>query len=198
MLKFRNLNPALVDGKHIVLWMVKAHCGTSCPRVNGIKGGRLPRPRSLGSNCEELTQGTPWILEPSATGLCEPDLHVFAKLFEDRLERGLEAQALSGREISRLNWVAMTMSSSAHGAIIIATDERRETARRVTVAPSGADGEKRHSLLQRLRRRLKFNLQLGFLPRHTPLSRGQQQTARKRRMVLTRAREKCRAGRIRP
>ena len=39
------------------------------------------------------------ILEPSATGLCEPDLHVFAKLFEDRLERGLEAQALSGREI---------------------------------------------------------------------------------------------------
>ena len=28
-----------------------------------------------------------------------PDLHVFAKLFEDRLERGLEAQAFSGREI---------------------------------------------------------------------------------------------------
>ena len=26
----------------------------------------------------------PWILEPSATGLSEPDLHVFAKLFEDR------------------------------------------------------------------------------------------------------------------
>ena len=42
-----------------------------------------------------------WILEPSATGLCEPDLHVFAKLFEDRLERGLEAQALSGRKIGR-------------------------------------------------------------------------------------------------
>ena len=41
----------------------------------------------------------PWILEPSATDLCEPDLHVFAKLFEDRLERGLEAQAFSGREI---------------------------------------------------------------------------------------------------
>jgi hypothetical protein len=41
----------------------------------------------------------PWILEPSATGLCKPDLHVFAKLFEDRLERGLEAQAFSGREI---------------------------------------------------------------------------------------------------
>jgi hypothetical protein len=40
-----------------------------------------------------------WILEPSATDLCEPDLHVFAKLFEDRLERGLEAQAFSGREI---------------------------------------------------------------------------------------------------
>jgi Zn-dependent protease with chaperone function len=31
--------------------------------------------------------------------LSEPDLHVFAKLFEDRLERGLEAQAFSGREI---------------------------------------------------------------------------------------------------
>ena len=32
-------------------------------------------------------------------GYCEPDLHVFAKLFEDRLERGLEAQAFSRREI---------------------------------------------------------------------------------------------------
>jgi hypothetical protein len=32
-------------------------------------------------------------------GYCEPDLHVFANLFEDRLERGLEAQALSRREI---------------------------------------------------------------------------------------------------
>jgi hypothetical protein len=32
-------------------------------------------------------------------GLCEPDLQVFAELFEDRLERGLEAQAFSGREI---------------------------------------------------------------------------------------------------
>jgi hypothetical protein len=37
------------------------------------------------------------IPEPSATGLCE--LHVFAKLFEDCLEGGLEAQAYSGREI---------------------------------------------------------------------------------------------------
>ena len=48
---------------------------------------------------QDILAGAPWILEPSATGLCEPDLHVFAKLFEDRLERGLEAQALSGREI---------------------------------------------------------------------------------------------------
>jgi hypothetical protein len=40
-----------------------------------------------------------WILEPSATGLCGPDLHVFAKLFEDCPKRGLEAQAFSGREI---------------------------------------------------------------------------------------------------
>ena len=43
--------------------------------------------------------GSAWILEPSATGLCKPDLHVFAKLFEDCLKRGLEAQAFSGREI---------------------------------------------------------------------------------------------------
>ena len=43
--------------------------------------------------------GAAWILEPSATGLCKPDLHVFAKLFEDCLKRGLEAQAFSGREI---------------------------------------------------------------------------------------------------
>ena len=42
---------------------------------------------------------TAWILEPSATGLCKPDLHVFAKLFEDCLKRGLEVQAFSGREI---------------------------------------------------------------------------------------------------
>jgi hypothetical protein len=41
----------------------------------------------------------PWILAPSATGLSKPDLHVFAKLFEDCLKRGLEAQAFSGREI---------------------------------------------------------------------------------------------------
>ena len=84
------------------------------------------------------------------------------------------------------------------GTIIIATDEGREMARQVTVAPTARMEKSDHSLLQRLRRQLKFSLQLGFLPRHTPLSRGQQQTARKRRMVLTRAREKCRAGRIRP
>src|ERR1700731_2316178 len=32
--------------------------------------------------------------------LREPDLHVFAKLFEDCLKRSLEAQAFSGREIA--------------------------------------------------------------------------------------------------
>ena len=53
----------------------------------------------LSPNRIRTRSARPWILEPSATGLCEPDLHVFAKLFEDRLERGLEAQALSGREI---------------------------------------------------------------------------------------------------
>jgi hypothetical protein len=31
--------------------------------------------------------------------LCEPDLYVFAKLFEDCLKRSLEAQAFSGRQI---------------------------------------------------------------------------------------------------
>src|SRR5215475_12507965 len=31
--------------------------------------------------------------------LCEPDLHVFAKLFENCLKRSLEAKAFSGREI---------------------------------------------------------------------------------------------------
>jgi hypothetical protein len=41
----------------------------------------------------------PWILEPSATGLCKPDLNVFAKLLEDCLKRGLEAQVFSGRAI---------------------------------------------------------------------------------------------------
>jgi hypothetical protein len=46
----------------------------------------------------KLVRGS-WILAPSATGLSKPDLHVFAKLFEDCLKRGLEAQAFSGREI---------------------------------------------------------------------------------------------------
>jgi hypothetical protein len=48
---------------------------------------------------DEFKPVTPWILEPSATGLCKPNLHVFAKLFENCLKRGLEAQAFSGREI---------------------------------------------------------------------------------------------------
>ena len=60
----------------------------------GMVGGLLAT-ASMPSSCNAEA----WILEPSATGLCKPDLHVFAKLFEDRLERGLEAQALSGREI---------------------------------------------------------------------------------------------------
>ena len=34
--------------------------------------------------------------------LSKPDLHIFAKLFEDRLERGLEAQGFSGREIGQM------------------------------------------------------------------------------------------------
>src|SRR4029077_13359765 len=61
------------------------------PALAGLQ--ELLRPRVIHA------LGDAWILEPSATGLCEPDLHVFAKLFEDRLERGLEAQAFSGREI---------------------------------------------------------------------------------------------------
>jgi len=42
---------------------------------------------------------TPWILERGATGLCKPNLDIFAKLFENPLERRLEAQAFSRREI---------------------------------------------------------------------------------------------------
>ena len=64
-------------------------------RFGGVSGGKE-------THAAAVVRGTPygaWILEPSATDLCEPDLHVFAKLFEDRLERGLEAQAFSGREI---------------------------------------------------------------------------------------------------
>jgi hypothetical protein len=34
----------------------------------------------------------PWILERGATGLSEPDLHVFGKFFGDRLERRLEVK----------------------------------------------------------------------------------------------------------
>ena len=69
---------------------------------NGKFGERIvlvlePSGQMLSLN--KTSVGNPWILEPSATGLCKPDLHVFAKLFEDRLERGLEAQAFSGREI---------------------------------------------------------------------------------------------------
>jgi hypothetical protein len=47
------------------------------------------------------------ILEPSAR-LCKPDLHVFAKLFEDRLKRGLKAQAFSRREIGghEMSWIS--------------------------------------------------------------------------------------------
>ena len=43
--------------------------------------------------------GAPLDSKSKCNRLSEPDLHVFAKLFEDRLERGLEAQAFSGREI---------------------------------------------------------------------------------------------------
>ena len=54
-----------------------------------------------------------------------------------RLERGLEAQALSGREMSSIELGRYDDElRPLTGAIIIATDERREMARRVTVAPT--------------------------------------------------------------
>ena len=56
--------------------------------------------RSLGYNAV-IVENTP-ILDSRAKcnrALREPDLHVFAKLFEDCLKRSLEAQAFSGREI---------------------------------------------------------------------------------------------------
>ena len=47
------------------------------------------------------------ILAPSATGLSKPDLHVFAKLFEDCLKRGLEAQALGVRlAVMTMSWIS--------------------------------------------------------------------------------------------
>ena len=69
------------------------HQVAACDRPRNTEGSRAS-PQDY-----RQLRAHPWILEPSATGLCEPDLHVFAKLFEDRLERGLEAQAFSGREI---------------------------------------------------------------------------------------------------
>ena len=45
-----------------------------------------PGPRPEVRNADALDSRT------KCNRLCEPDLHVFAKLFEDRLERGLEAQ----------------------------------------------------------------------------------------------------------
>ena len=53
-----------------------------------------------GKKCEKAT--IEHVLDSRAKcnrALCEPDLHVFAKLFEDCLKRSLEAQAFSGREI---------------------------------------------------------------------------------------------------
>ena len=41
-------------------------------------------------NCEQSSN------PGSATDLWEPDLHVFAKLFEDRLERGLQPRHFLG------------------------------------------------------------------------------------------------------
>ena len=41
-----------------------------------------------------------WIMMRSATDLSKADLHVFSKLFDDGLERGQEAEAFSGRQIS--------------------------------------------------------------------------------------------------
>jgi hypothetical protein len=67
---------------------------------NGHRGIRVRRAlNAVLKRTFRQTRAVSWILEPSPTRLCEPDLHVFAKLFEDRLERGLEAQAFSRREI---------------------------------------------------------------------------------------------------
>ena len=44
---------------------------------------------------------TPWIPERSATSLREADLNVFSKLGKQGLERRLEAEAFTGREVRR-------------------------------------------------------------------------------------------------
>jgi hypothetical protein len=52
-----------------------------------------------------LSYQNPWILERSE-GLCEPDLHVFAKFFEDRLWKGV----LKPRHFLGVRLAVMTMS----------------------------------------------------------------------------------------
>ena len=59
--------------------------------------------KSLGVRVERIGLEAGLNSRTKCNRLCKPDLHVFAKLFEDRLERGLEAQAFSGREIGGVN-----------------------------------------------------------------------------------------------
>jgi hypothetical protein len=49
-----------------------------------------------------------WILEPSVTGLCKPDLHVFAKLFEDCLIGVLKPRHFLGVRLAvmTMSWIS--------------------------------------------------------------------------------------------
>jgi hypothetical protein len=74
---------------------LQTHVAEKAFRLLIFTAHRFPQPKGIGhmhgitpQSPRKTTFSAAW---PSAkTGLCEPDLHVFAKLFEDRLERGLE------------------------------------------------------------------------------------------------------------
>src|SRR5262249_31625909 len=82
-------------------------CGTRSrsgaqPRPQAAKGDLAER-SVCGMDRQSQQAGAVWLRLDSRAkcnrALREPDLHVFAKLFQNCLKRGLEAQAFSGREI---------------------------------------------------------------------------------------------------
>jgi hypothetical protein len=117
-----------MKGRALVAWNLRANTGETRPlssqerlafdaSVDRSYVGGLER-REENPTVDVLDRLA--VLEPSATELCEPDLHVFAKLFEDGLERGLEAQAFSGREIGGDDDVLDFFVGHGRGAIRVA------------------------------------------------------------------------------
>jgi hypothetical protein len=68
---------------------------TTKAKPQSLRRPRQPTARRRGSfppfSQSEICSGVP-DSGAKCNSLCGPDLHVFAKLFEDRLERGLEVQ----------------------------------------------------------------------------------------------------------